>query len=264
MFQYSDRKTSPKKSLLPIAVASAVLLLIVCSVIAVLLYNGTMLLNDPPLEDYPVRGIDVSTYQGEIDWTILSAQGISFAFIKATEGSSLVDPHFFFNFEAARKCDIAVGAYHFFSYDSPAETQADNFINAVVPFDGMLPPVIDLEFYGKYESSPPSRDYVNEQLNIMLSRLEEYYSLKPIIYATEKSYDLYLSEAYEEYDIWIRDVYSSPKLSDGRKWIFWQFTNRARLDGYSGREKYIDMNVFNGSTEDFEAYHKYKSGSSVK
>ena len=59
---------------------------------------------------------------------------------------------------------------------------------------------------------------------------------------------------YEEYDIWIRNVISKPKLSDDRMWTFWQYTNRERLKGYNGKEKYIDVNVFNGSPEAYFAY----------
>ena len=72
-------------------------------------------------------------------------------FIKATEGSSFVDEHFAYNYAEARKTDLAVGAYHFFSYDSPGAAQAENFINTVAPHAGMLPPVIDVEFYGDKE-----------------------------------------------------------------------------------------------------------------
>lgn len=63
-----------------------------------------------------------------------------------------------------------------------------------------------------------------------------------------------LAAAYEDYDIWIRDVASQPSLSDGREWTFWQYTNRERLEGYQGEERFIDMNVFRGSEEDFAAY----------
>ena len=91
--------------------------------------------------------------------------------------------------------------------------------------------------------------------------MEDLYQQKPIIYATEKSYDLYLSGDYEAYDIWIRNVISKPKLSDNRKWTFWQYTNRERLDGYAGPEKYIDMNVFNGNAE---AYHAYLNNNTFK
>ena len=217
-------------------------------------WNGIIILNGFSANKYSVRGIDVSSYQGEIDWKTLSDQNISFAFIKATEGSSFVDKDFAYNFEEAQKTSLAVGAYHFFSYDTDGETQAENFINTVKPYNGMLPPVIDLEFYGDKEENPPEREYVDEQLKKMLEILENYYHQKPIIYATEKSYKLYLSNDYEDYDIWIRNVLTKPELSDNRKWTFWQYTNREKLDGYHGEERYIDMNVFYGSTEDF---HKY-------
>ena len=208
------------------------------------------------MTEYPVRGVDVSSYQGEIDWKTLSSQNLSFAFIKATEGSSLVDPCFDYNYEQAQKTDLRIGAYHFFSYDSSGEDQAENFISTVSKIDNMLPPVIDLEFYGDKEKNPPEQKAVREQLDRMLKKLEDHYGQKPIIYATEKSYSLYLAGAYEEYDIWIRNVITGPSLSDNRQWTFWQYTNREQLKGYQGKEKYIDMNVFSGTPEEFSAYGK--------
>ena len=66
--------------------------------------------------------------------------------------------------------------------------------------------------------------------------------------------DRYLAGEYEEYDIWIRNVYFTPSLNDGRDWTFWQYTDRGQLDGYTGEEPYIDLNVFNGTEEEFAAY----------
>ena len=235
------------------------IIIFLCIVSFTLIWNGVILLNGFSADKYPIKGIDVSSYQGEIDWKTLSSQNISFAFIKATEGSSFVDECFVYNYEEAKKTNLSVGAYHFFSYDSEGKTQAENFINTVSPFNGMLPPVIDLEFYDDKEKNPPEREYVDTQLKTMLNMLEEHYKQKPIIYATEKSYELYLSGDYEEYDIWIRNVITKPELSDQRDWTFWQFTNRERLNGYFGKEKYIDVNVFNGSTQDFNEYLKLNS-----
>ena len=67
---------------------------------------------------YKMNGIDVSRYQGDIDWEIIEGQGIDFAFIKATEGSSHIDPCFEKNWEEAEQTSIFPGAYHFFSFDS--------------------------------------------------------------------------------------------------------------------------------------------------
>lgn len=243
-----------KKKILKISFIAVSVFLVFTIVAFTLVWNGIIILNDIYSYKYEIKGVDVSSYQGEIDWNILSSQNISFAFIKATEGSSFVDKYFAYNFQEAQKTSLAVGAYHFFSYDSEGKTQAENFINTVVPFEGMLPPVIDLEFYSDKEKNPPDRADVEKQLKVMLILLEEHYNQKPIIYATEKSYELYLSNDYKEYDIWIRNVISKPKLSDNRMWTFWQYTNRERLEGYNGKEKYIDVNVFNGSSEEYSAY----------
>jgi lysozyme len=78
--------------------------------------------------------------------------------------------------------------------------------------------------------------------------------LKPIIYATEKDYDIYLSGYYETYDIWIRNVFTRPKELKDQVWTFWQYSNRGRLNGYAGEERYIDLNVFHGTLEEFYSY----------
>ena len=240
---------------------SIIALVVIGAVIAFCLYhmvwNGVILLNNPLKATYPVRGVDVSHYQGEIDWQTLSGNDIDFAFIKATEGSSFIDDRFAYNFAQAQECDISVGAYHFFSFSSSGSDQAKNFIDTVKPFEGMLPPVIDVEFYGANADNPISEDKVSAELDSMLRILEDHYGLKPIIYATEDSYEYYLSGGYYEYDIWIRNVRRSPKMSDGRLWTFWQYTNRGQLEGYKGEEKFIDLNVFSGSREDFEKYPRY-------
>ncbi len=219
-----------------------------------LFWNGIILLNNPSESDYPVRGVDVSHYQGDIQWQTLAGQGIDFAFIKATEGSTYVDDRFEYNLTEALKTDLRVGAYHFFSFDSGGDTQADNFISIVPKVDRMLPPVVDFEFYGDKASNPPDAEAARAQLDILLERLEEHYGKKPIIYCTEDTYTLYLQGYYDDYDLWYRDVIWKPSVPDGRQWTFWQYTNRDRLDGYSGEERFIDMNVFFGSEDDFASY----------
>ena len=219
-----------------------------------LVQNGVIILNRPPRDRYPIRGVDVSTYQGEIDWPTLVAQNIDFAFIKATEGSSFTDPRFAYNYAAAQKTGIPIGAYHFFSFESGGDTQAENFIKNVSPFSGMLPPVIDLELYGVFTKQAPETEAVRYELNRMLSALEIHYGIKPMLYTTEDCYKRYLANDYEDYDIWIRNILCSPSLSAGRAWTFWQYTSRERLDGYQGKETFIDMNVFYGNSSEWESY----------
>jgi len=243
-----------KKAKTALLVASPIFIAI--SIAAYLFYHGILLFNNPSVQEYPVRGVDVSSYQGDIDWEILGGQGIYFAFIKATEGSSFTDKYFKANFENALNSGLKVGAYHFFSFDSSGKTQAENFIAHVPKIDGALPPVVDFEFYGYKEKNMPEKEAARTELNILLNELEAHYEVKPIIYATEKAYKIYLSGHYEAYDIWIRNVFTRPNKLNNQTWKFWQYTNRARLDGYKGIERYIDMNVFNGTLEEFNNYAK--------
>lgn len=224
------------------------------AVLAGLFYNGILRFHYPSRERYPIRGVDVSAYQGEIDWSVLAAQDIRFAFIKATEGSGFTDRMFAANWEGAKRAGLRVGAYHFFSFDSGGDTQADRFIAEVEKTEGMLPPVVDVEFYGDKEARPPAKEDVQRELGVLLARLEEAYGAKPILYATGKSYERYLKDTYPENPIWIRNIVSEPRLPDGRDWTFWQYTDRARLPGYQGEERFIDLNVFAGSEEAFLSF----------
>ena len=227
---------------------------IILYIFAVLWYNGIIWLNTPSKKDYPVRGVDVSSYQGEINWRELESQNISFAFIKATEGSGFVDEYFIENYKNSSNTGIRIGAYHFFSFDSPGKTQAENYISVVEKRENMLPPVIDVEYYNGNGSDPPDEDKARQNLNDLISALKERYGLTPIIYATKTTYNRYIRGHFEDNDIWIRSIYTRAELSDGRDWTFWQYCDRGRLDGYDGIEKYIHLNVFNGSMEEFENY----------
>ncbi|MBU9712497.1 GH25 family lysozyme [Evansella tamaricis] len=225
----------------------------VISLLLVLLlwHQGIFIPNETKANQYPVKGVDVSSYQGDIDWEILQEEGIDFAFIKATEGSSFVDRYFPFNWENAQKTKMRIGAYHFFSYDSGGDTQAENFIKTVPKNPLDLPPVIDVEFYGDKEKNPPERRLVDKELQTMVEMLENHYEKTVIIYTTKKAYDLFIKDGYEDCDIWIRDVFTEPTLPNQRDWTFWQYTDRERLKGYDGVEKFIDVNVFFGSEEEF-------------
>ena len=142
--------------------------------LGLLRWRGLILLPDEADPDeWEVFGVDVSSYQGEVDWPVLAEQGVDFAFIKATEGSLLQDRRFAANWAGAAAAGVRAGAYHFLSYDSPGETQADNFIAAVPVTEGALPPVVDIEFYGEYLDTPPEKERVRAILDPLLERLEE-------------------------------------------------------------------------------------------
>lgn len=200
---------------------------------------------EPPR--WAVTGVDVSSYQGRVDWAVLAGQGADFAFIKATEGSGTADPYFTENWSGAQTAGLKVGAYHFFSYDSPGETQADNFITQVPVTAGALPPVVDIEFYGDEAQNPPTRAEAQAILDPLLVQLEAHYGVKPILYVTYRSYELYIKGDYEEYPLWVTRPLLAPV---DKNWTFWQYSHSARLEGYSGPERRIDLNVFRGSREE--------------
>lgn len=236
-----------KRIMLPLLIGLAM-----CSVCLILLLQNVF--NLIFVSSYPTRGVDVSEYQGQIDWDVLHRQNVSFAFIKATEGSSYVDPYFNGNWTSARDSGIITGAYHFFSFDSRAETQARNYISVVPCMENSLPPVIDIEFYGKYKRAhPTNRDLVISELQYLLDCLESAYGKKPIIYATASTYREYISGHFDDYPVWIRSVYVPASLFTGDRWTFWQYSAKAKLSGYSGPETYIDMNVFSGTYEELLA-----------
>lgn len=237
-----------------IALTGGVLFL-TAAVCVMLVWFGVIQLNGRTAKQFPVHGVDVSEYQGEINWEILASQNIQFAFIKATEGSSYTDPKFVYNWKEADKTTLRIGAYHFFSFDSSGETQASHFVDIVDPVENMLPPVVDVEYYGKYKKTPPDKNAVQQELSTMLQALEEAYGMKPILYVTDDTF--WVTTAFSENDYWIRDVYSGPPDGDkGWTWTFWQYFNRLRLNGYDGEERYIDGNVFVGSEEDFASFGK--------
>ncbi len=232
-------------------IMSVITLLLIFGISYILYSNGLVIPNEPM--QYKVKGIDVSSFQGKVDWDVLSKK-IDFAYIKATEGSNAIDPEFKRNYEKAEMTDLKIGYYMVFSFSSPGEIQAENFINNVGEHRGVLPPAIDIEFYGGYDTRPPAREDVVNELYSIITRFKEYYGVSPVIYATKKSYDMYISGGFYDCDIWIRDVVREPILSDDRKWKFWQYSDKGLLDGYQGEEKYIDLNVFCGSIDEFSDY----------
>ena len=231
-------------------ICGLVAILILGAAVAALYHNGFQF-NCPSAEAYPVRGVDVSHYQGDIDWEQLRAQGVMFAYIKATEGASFVDGAFQTNWENIVRTDLRAGAYHFFSFESPGQNQAENFIETVSPIDCMLPPVVDIEPYGRFKTIKDIPDAVAE-IGVWLRAIESAYGMRPVIYTTEAFYKDCISDAFPDHDIWIRSVYGRPPESV--RWTFWQYASFARLKGYQGKERFIDMNVFRGTVEEFKAY----------
>lgn len=200
----------------------------------------------------PVDGIDVSSWQQEIDWDEVEDEGYEFAVVKATEGSDHVDPYFKANWKEANGTGLVVGAYHFLSFDTDGDTQAENFIDNVKGKRGNLPPTIDVELYGDYVNTPPDREKVENILDAVIDDLEEEYGKKPILYTNPHVYGLYLKGSkYQDHPIWISDPDRSEELEDGREWTFLQYTFEGESEAV-GEGKHVDLNEFNGSLWDLK------------
>ena len=197
---------------------------------------------------YQVHGIDVSHYQGDINWKMLeqTRQGqfpIHFIFMKATEGGDYSDDRFTANFDSARAHGFIRGAYHFYNPKTDANKQADFFIQSVKLESGDLPPVLDIEKKGK------DMKKLQSDLKLWLRKVENHYGVKPIIYASYKFKSRYLNDSvFNTYPYWIAHYYVDSVRYEG-DWKFWQHTDVGTLPGI---EEKVDLNVFNGSSTDLQ------------
>ena len=191
-------------------------------------------------------GVDISDYQADVDMKRLKEQDIEFVYIKATEGSSHQDKSFEKNWKNAEDAGLLSGAYHFFSFDSTGRKQAYNFIRTVGhDMTGRMLPAVDVEYYGDKENNPPEKEDVVKELGLFLDSLEEEYGVKPVIYTSPGLYRTYLKDDFRDYQLWMSSLYTPLDWRYHGDWIIWQYLDRGVLDGYSGGEKYIDLNVLN-------------------
>ncbi|GAB4341649.1 MAG: glycoside hydrolase family 25 protein [Flammeovirgaceae bacterium] len=197
---------------------------------------------------YEVHGIDVSHYQGVIDWNKISTYNksgkkVTFAFIKATEGHTIVDLHFERNWKATKELGIIRGAYHFYRPEESVEKQAEAYLKNVKTEKGDLPPVIDLEI-----TSGKSSKEIAMGAKKWMEIVEENTCMKPIIYTNSRFYNKHLSGLFPNNIIWIaRYEQSSISLKDSMEWSFWQHSENGTIEGIEGK---VDLNVFRGKKED--------------
>ncbi|KAB2700432.1 glycoside hydrolase family 25 protein [Ochrobactrum sp. Kaboul] len=200
-----------------------------------------------------VHGVDVSRWQGDIDWPKLRTQGANFAYIKATDGGDHLDPMFRKNWREAKEAGIKRGAYHFFYWCRVASEQADWFIRNVPKDPDALPPVIDVEWNGDSACRRrPSPQQVREKMQVFMDKLERHYGKRPVIYTAPDFYDDNLKGAFNDYPFWLRAVAQHPsKVYPGRPWLFWQYSGSGLSQGVSNK---IDLNVFHGSEAEWHRW----------
>ena len=209
----------------------------------------------PRPRDYPIHGIDVSKFQGEIDWSKVADSGVKFAWIKASEGGDHADERFQANWEGAKAAGIAHGAYHFVYWcRPPMEEMAFFEQNAPVEADA-LPPVLDVE---ATPTSKTCKKHLTQegavaQMKVMLDEMERHYGKRPVIYTTVDFYEAILADgAFMDYPIWVRSTKYHPAVRYGsRPWTFWQYQSDAHVAGIGPK---VDRNAFFGSNAQWSAF----------
>jgi lysozyme len=209
----------------------------------------------PKPRDYPIHGIDVSKFQGDIDWNAVANSGVKFAWIKATEGGDRVDARFQANWEGAKAAGIPHGAYHFVYWCRPPLEEIKNFEHNAPVEDDALPPVLDVE---ATPTSPTchrrlTQDGAIADMRVMLREMERHYGKRPIIYTTVDFYQAILSNgALADYPIWVRSTKHHPAVKYGsRVWHFWQYQSDGRIPGIASN---VDKDAFYGTREQWDAF----------
>lgn len=189
----------------------------------------------PPLRPGETYGIDVSAYQGHIDWRRVADQDVAFAYIKATEGGDYVDPRFAANWSGAGKAGVPHGAYHFFSLCTPGPAQARNFLNTVPAEPGALPPAVDLELSGNCHLRP-GLHAVGVQLSAFLRLLQRATGRTVVVYLGDDFARRYPLPLFSRHPLWLRRILLRPAGG----WTIWQVDGNAHIGGIHGD---VDLDV---------------------
>ncbi|MDD2960502.1 MAG: GH25 family lysozyme [Muribaculaceae bacterium] len=195
-------------------------------------------------EEYPVLGIDISAHNGSIDFTKAKSDGVSFVYIKASEGASFKDQAFDENYNKAYEAGLAIGAYHFFRFDINGTLQAMNIIKCIHGKEFQLPIAIDLEEHGNPATITPS---VVKRLQDMLDYLESH-NYPVIIYTNIDGYRRFVEQYFADYSLWICR-FTTP--TDDINWEIWQYSHNGDIKGINGD---VDLDVFCGSKEEFQKW----------
>ncbi|MDN4079614.1 GH25 family lysozyme [Paenibacillus polymyxa] len=198
-----------------------------------------------------VRGIDVSRYQGKIDWKAVKADGISFDFIKASQGHRYIDPTFTANAKGARAAGVLLGAYHFVDATNveAAKAEARHFAEVLEQVGGGktldLPPVMD------YENNPGklSKTLISAVALAFLLELERITGRKPIIY-TGNAFATNFNASLGGYPLWIARYSETRVPSDTvtwKRWDIWQYSDSGKVAGIIGN---VDMNEYDGTADE--------------
>lgn len=195
-----------------------------------LFYNSKFGNNDKWLNDSTVYaerpdGIDMSHYQSDIEWKVLSVHPtVKFVYLKATEGSDHHDRYYTRHHSAARNAGLQVGSYHFYRPKVPVMEQVNNFIRHT-DFDiDHLRPVIDVEVNRGIQKRA-----LQDSVRLCLDTLTAIIGDKPILYTSRNFYQQVLEERFGDYPLWIADYRHGESLPVNC--VIWQYTDKGKVLG---------------------------------
>jgi lysozyme len=178
----------------------------------------------------PLAGIDVSHFQGEVDWRAVAAAGVRFAFIKATEGLEDVDPRFAQNWHQSRTAGLLRGAYHFLHPNLDAKQQAAHFLSVVTLDDDALPPALDVEVTNGVEPAT-----LGACIATWLQTVEAALRCKPVVYTDPSFWRDNVGADLSGYPLWLACYAPTPDVpASWQSWTFWQHSDSGTVSGIAG------------------------------
>ncbi|BAO87895.1 GH25 family lysozyme [Caballeronia cordobensis] len=221
-------------------------------------------------ENYPIRGIDVSVHEGDIDWNIVrqkGLEGLRFVYVRASSWAG-VDPAFEKHWRQVNVVGLDRGAYHVFDFCLTPQEQASEIFSQVARDDRALPFALSVQIppkgfnkkqYACYTAMP--NETVRGRILEILSILESHYGKTPVAYGNRSSLREVLDKRFDKYMVWLAVYKSSQKataqdlgLEGSNPWTLWQYTASSDIPGIG---KNVDANVFFG---DEKQYVDFKLG----
>lgn len=189
------------------------------------------------------QGIDISHYQGHVNWPKLatSDREIHFIFMRSTMGDDKKDAQFDRNWKKAGENNYIRGAYHYYRPHENSARQFKNYSSHVKLKAGDFPPILDIE-----KPSPYGSENLRRGIKNWLRLAEEHYGVKPVIYTGIKFYNDHLKGHVDGYHLWIASYSEDPGLNE-IAWTFHQFSDELTILGIRGP---VDGNHFKGDLEE--------------
>lgn len=185
-------------------------------------------------------GIDVSEYQGYIDYSRVKEVGVEVVYIRSSEGIDFVDPYFKINYNNAKANGLKVGFYHYVTSRSVEEAinEADYFVSVIEGTSPDCKLAMDFEYFGGL-----SNYEVNQISQAFLSRVKEVSGKDVVIYSDAYNAIAVFDESLSIYPIWVADYFVDEPESNGKwsTWVGFQYSDIGRIDGINAN---VDLDYF--------------------